>query len=302
MNVNAAFVGVLLISWSGFAAPQDSGRAVLRVPAKGDQEYEVTSGPCIKRKCPIAVSLLAGRRTLDRRTLEMNSSSENFQKSTLDRWDGNGDPAHFQSAITAWRSGDDEDETVLAVSSFRLAPGLTGILIDQRAGFENVKRRHVLLASRNNKLVELWKRAEGTGPTYSTTVPLDASGGRQALLFYSVFLYPENDAPDRLLIESLAYDAATGRMMPYSIDLNVITLGPFRTVAAARTQRAGYKRCEPSLWVLPAKGFGGQVGYVLATVASTPASGQAAELELKKCAPAAKLSSFRMKPDKLNLW
>lgn len=302
MNVNAAFIGVLLVSWSGLAAPQESGRTVLRVPATGDQEYEVSSGPCVKRKCPIAVSLLAGGRTIDRRMLEMNSSSQTFEKRALDRWDGVGDPAHFRSTIVAWHSGDDEDETVLAVSLFRLAPGLTGILIDQRAGFENIKRRHVLFAARNNRLVELWKRSEGPGPTYSTTVPVDVPGGRQELLFYSAFLYPENDAPDRLLIESVIYDAATGRMIPYSADLNGLTLGPFRTVADARTQRAKYQRCEPSLWVLPAKGFRGEGGYMLATVASTPASAQAAEVELKKCAPAAKFSAFRMKRDKLDLW
>ena len=276
------------------------------IPAgRGDLRYEVTAGPCVKRECPIVVALLNGSRALDTRVLEKKSSSSKFEKTELERGYGVGDPAHLNTGITVWRSGgDDEDEMTLAVRPFRLAPDLTGILIDQRTGFEHVKRWHTLLAANDNKLVELWKGSEGAGPTYSTTAPVESSGGRQALLFYSVFFYPGNDAPDKLRIDVLAYDPRSGRMSPYKAELNGLTLGPYKTVAETRQTRSQFKSCGAMLWVLPASGFpdGKDSGYVLATVASTRGAAEAVEAELKKCAPTAKFSAFRLERDSLVLW
>ena len=175
---------------------------------------------------------------------------------------------HLSERRTVWRSGDDEDETILSIRPFRLSHELTGILIDERQGFEHVKRWHALLAANGNKLVELWKGAEGAGPTYSTTAQVALPDGRQGLLFYSVFLNPDNTAPDKLRIEALTYESKTGKMIPYQAELNGLTVGPYDTVAAARQARALKRSCGPALWVLSASAAPGapRAGYMLATL------------------------------------
>lgn len=297
----------LLISILVLAAQAQEQRTPLaEIPvAGGDLRYEVAAGNCVQRECPVVVLLLGGSHTFDHRALEKSSSSSNFTKRVAKREDGVGDPAHLNASVTVWGSGDeDDDATVLAVRPFRLTRDFTGILIDQRTGFEHVKRWHTLLAAKDNKLIELWKGSEGAGPTYSTAAVIETPDGRQALLFYSVFFYPGDEAPDKLHIEALVYDAGRGRMAPYNSEMSIVRLGPYPSVAEARGARSACKSSGVSLWVLPAKGFphGRDDEYVLVTVASTRVAGRAAEAELRKCLPSAKLSLFGLKRDSFSLW
>ncbi|HYK36824.1 hypothetical protein [Alloacidobacterium sp.] len=236
--------------------------------------------------------------------MDMESSSASYEKDALEQGDGAGDPSYLRQDVAVWSSGDEESETTLAIFPFRLAQGLDGILIDQRYGFEHVKRRHVLLGAKNNKLIELWKGTEGAGPTYSTTAAVNIAGGREALLFYNFFSNPVNDAPDKLRIQALAYDAATGTMAPYSTEFSVLAIGPFRTIADARKQYAAKNSCSPWLWVLPAKEFEKPAGsgYVLATVASTSEIAKSIKAEARKCGFTAEISLFSMKRDSIDLW
>jgi hypothetical protein len=295
---------LLLVSTGAlYAHAWESPVVITRLAADTNQHYEVAAEPCLKEGCSVTVELLAGQHVLDRHVLEMKFSSSRFEKSKLEPGDGFGDPSYSKPGTTVWRSGEDEDETVLVISPFLLQPGLTGILIDQRYGFEHVKRRHVLLAPKDNRLVELWKESEGAGPTYSTAVPVGISQGRESLLFYNVFFNPGDNASDKLHLQSLIYDSASGTMAPYSRQFNALVIGPFHTVAEARKQRSSHSSCSRALWVLPAKEFKGPANeYVLSTVASTSEIARSVETRLTSCKFDSNVSVVPMNRDAINLW
>lgn len=293
----------ILVFTSALCADTKERRVVTRLEGDANQHYEVAAGPCLRGRCSITVELWAGERVLDRHALELKSVSASFQKSELELGDGFGDPAYLKPGTTGWRSGEDEEETVLAFTPFSLQPGLTGILVDQRYGFEHVKRRHVLLAVRDNRLVELWKESEGAGPTYSSVVPVGISKGRESLLFYSVFLSPDDNAPDKLYLQSLIYDPTSSTMVRYSRQLNALAIGPFHTIAEARKQRSNHSSCIRGLWVLPAREFGESAdAYVLSTIVSNSEVARSVEAQLARCTFDSKISLIRMNRNAIDLW
>jgi hypothetical protein len=130
--------------------------------------YRVAVGNCRDESCAIVVHLAKDGRDIDHKQLSWKVSAARFELTELSAGDGAGDPLNPDKSIPAWTAGEESDATTLAIRPIHLTATLRGILLDQRVGFEHVKRQHTIIAALNGKLRVLWAASDGSGPTYST--------------------------------------------------------------------------------------------------------------------------------------
>jgi hypothetical protein len=250
------------------------------------------------------VSLLEGERTAGEYDLTWKGASRDVSLDPATRSSGAGDPLRADPTIKIWRSGTEADAVSTAARLLSLAPGLNGLLIDQRAGFEHVKREHSLYAALDGKLVRIWTASEGAGPTWSTTAIVNAGDDRQGVVHYEAFIYPSDDQPDKLRATALVWDPVQRKMVSYNTRFYGLASDPFDSIAAARHARADFRQCHVALWVLPAGSFPDRAdsGFVLAAMGSDQKASEAAAAALKQCAPAAKMSVFQMDRATFSVW
>ncbi len=259
-------------------------------------EYRVVSSGCINGKCPVLVELVRDGKELDSRELEVAGTSSSFEPAEAGFQDGVGDPAWPEKNVAFWVSGDPEEEMGLAVRPVKLSAGQIGILIDQRAGFEHLKRFHALLAVKDDKLMEVWKAADGAaGPTFTSTALVETQQRTQMLVFYSGLFYPQ-DQSDTLAVQGVGWDLSKGKMTSRTVALEIMTLGSYAAPQEAQRARRKYRACGVELWVLPSHGLdaASKGKFVLATFATTAVHAEAANASLKRCATHAVIDRKRI--------
>ena len=111
-------------------------------------------------------------------------------------------------------TGEEEDYVGTAVRAVALSAGMHGLLIDQRSGFEHLKRHHELFVHYDRHLQRAWSAAERGGPAWTSTAIASTRDGRQAVVLFEGFRAPLPDDADTLKISWLQWDDTRQALVP----------------------------------------------------------------------------------------
>lgn len=268
--------------------PQKTADGILLASVLGDGvRIDLEIGKCTGEECPVLVALRQdGSRLAQLRTAWPSAGNEVYPEEMEPGW-GAGDPLRSAGA-EAWATGEEEAYLGLVARPVDLAPGVAGMLLDQRTGFEHLRRRHELFVARNNKLERVWEGTEGAGPAWSSADIVKLQDGRDGLVYFDGFRYPSPDQPDRLDISLFEWSETSGALeeSDYSANVPSIALDGFPSVSAAHNFRAQQSACMGLFWVLPAaraQGAAGKFVLVLPSLNESALTEKRAEVE--ECAP-----------------
>ncbi|HEX4809912.1 MAG TPA: hypothetical protein VH325_13325 [Bryobacteraceae bacterium] len=269
-----------------------SHRTVLstfRVGREPNLTYDLSIAPCSAAECSFQVRLLAGTEVVTTLDLDWAKARGPVTKDTVDESSGVGDPLQAPTQIVAWSTGEEKTNVSTVARLVRLTPGLNGLLVDQRAGYDVLKRRHDLVVALGRKLVHAWTDAEGNGPTWSTVVIEDSnSDGSQRIIAFDGFRYPSNDQPDRLHYTGYHWNPKTNLIesLPDGPPpLYAVLGGTYKTLSEARAAQA-QSSCLGTFWVLKSDGFFklAQGMFVLTDVSTERPLAMKKLSEIKSCA------------------
>jgi hypothetical protein len=251
--------------------------------------YELSIAPCGQKSCPFRVRLLQGKNRLSSVDLDWVKANGPATKEAIDESSGVGDPLQPDKGLTAWSTGDEKENVSTVARSVRLTSNLNGLLIDRRAGFDELKRHHDVFVAVNNKLLRAWSDEEGPGPSWSTVALSPArTEGSQDILYFKGFRSPSDIDPDRLLFFKYRWDSAKNKFVEPETQSEVFAViaGAYDSVSKARQVQAGASCIDP-VWVLRSDTFSTLtlVKFVLAAVTTRKPLADTKAAEIKSCAP-----------------
>jgi hypothetical protein len=229
-----------------------------KVDAKGDLSYELSIAPCADKQCSFQVRLLEGTNVWASLDLEWAKARGPATKGKVDESSGVGDPLQPESQQTAWSTGEEKENVSTVGRTIRLTPELNGLLIDQRAGFDHLKRHHYLFVALEKKLGRAWEQEEGAGPTWSTVeIANSARDGSERILYFSGFRYPSDDQPDWLDLSVYRWNHLKNELQlkaPELPSVFAVVAGTYPTVTKAREVQES-NPCLGAFWVLKSDVF-----------------------------------------------
>jgi len=266
--------------------PAASADRVLQTFRTGPLVLDLAIAECRSSECPIEVRLRRDRRVIDRVTLPFSASSQRASAEAANWLSG------ADAGRKAWAIGEENNYVATAAGLLRIAPHTPALLVSQLAGFEHLKRNHLLLVPRAGKLVAAWKAEEGAGPTWSAT-QIVGSPDRQEIVYFNGFFDPTEDAVERLDVVRLNWSSAAARIRATTLPtrttpLYLLDLGIHDTAEQARQTRAE-NNCLSSLWILDAGRFraGADGKALIGTLYATRAAADQAARSVRRCLPGA---------------
>ena len=255
--------------------------------------YQLSIGKCIDGKYPIEVYLIENDATLDSLALDWSAPSDSASKVSLKKMSGIGDP--LADLGSAWAIGSAENGVVTAVRPVRLSPERFGLLVDQIAGFEQVKRRHYLFIADGQKLKRVWTGTEGEGPHWSTVVIAQSTdGASEDLIYFSGFRFPDGVQPDTLEVTRHSWNPKENQLVERRADglIYAAELGSYTSVAKARQVRVANGACVSDYWILPSGRFEERTAgkVVLAALTTRKLLAQETMKAAQACSPGSRAS------------
>jgi hypothetical protein len=279
-------------------AARPAGKVVLSttpVPGRAGRSFELSIGACQGARCPVLISLLDAGNVLDEEVLPWPSATREAAEQPAEAGWGARDPMDHATRVKAWVTGEEATFLATMVRPLSLAPGTGGVLVSQIAGFEHLKRAHVVFVAVGQELVKAWAVQEGAGWTFSAAAPIQLAPERDGVVYFERFDHSldSDTEPDTLTAEILGWDAMKRRLVPVPAQkgrLAAVVVGPFANVREAKQRRAQNRDCLAGLWILPASRFGlGPRGVVLARPTSQRAAAKRLSAETVACAPGQKV-------------
>lgn len=266
-------------------APKDEGPLVLKTFAIGEFAFQLVIEPCHNDECPIEVLLLKGEAVADRVKMPVAATSRDVNVEDVDEAWG-ADPR-----LKGWGSGIEDGYVGTTARLIRLAPNQTGLLVDQLDGFQVLKRQHVLLLPKGDKLRKIWSFEEGQGPTWSETRVVPAQTlDRQDLVVFIGFSNPDPGILNQMQAQRLHWDTALHAikktMLPNAKQsMFLLQMGVYSTVAAAQKANGRDADCAHGLWVLSTNPYSGlPAGKVLLGIFyATSSEAEAAAAKIRNC-------------------
>jgi len=265
--------------------PAASADRVLETFRAGQFVLDLAIAECRSSECPIVVRLRRDGRVIDRVTLPFAASSQRANAQAAD-WLWGADAGR-----KAWVNG---EYVATAARLLQLARSTPALLVSQLAGFDHLKRNHVLIVPRAGKLVLAWKAQEGAGPTWSATEIIGSPGNdRQDVAYFHGFFDPDEDTAERLDVIRLRWNATAARVQETplpapTMPLHLLDLGTHDTAMQARNARAA-SNCLWAYWVLDAGRFraGADRKVLLGMPYATHAAAEKAARSVQRCLPGA---------------
>ncbi|MDZ7638104.1 MAG: hypothetical protein U5J83_07615 [Bryobacterales bacterium] len=277
--------------------PRKTADGVLLAEVRADSAVlELAISNCVAQTCPVQVILRSNGNRLDAVATEWPSSGNEPYADTVEPGWGAGDPLQ-PAAVEAWATGEEEQYLGISARAVRLAPGLTGMLVDQRTGFEHLRRRHDLFVAREQKLERLWAGSEGAGPAWTSVDLVKLSDSREGLVYFDGFRYPTPDEPDQLQVSLLEWVPGSKviKKSDYAAQIATLTLDGFPSVASAHALRAKEAACLGLFWVLPASQLQGATAKFALVLPSLSESALATKrAEVVGCAPGRIVKDLRL--------
>src|SRR5277367_2299511 len=251
------------VSTSPKPPPGPTPHILLSLPADSlaPLRYELAIDPCKDGSCPVMVRLMRGTEVVDSASLAWGSNTQDTAEEEVDaRW-GAGDLLVGVPGVKAFASGEEAAYVSTLARSVSIASHQLGVLVTQRAGWEHLKHHHDLFLRDGEKLVRAWSAIDGAGPTWSSVDLVVDPAGTQHILYFSGFLYPSADSPDRLNVSTVEWDEQIKRMVESpplaALPLEVVEFGRYSKLARAHAGREPLNECvAPLLWVLESRSYG----------------------------------------------
>ncbi|MFL5582264.1 MAG: hypothetical protein ACJ8AO_17995 [Gemmatimonadaceae bacterium] len=263
-----------------------SGRTVLGEYATGSarrERFELSIAQCVGSECPVQVRLLDDAGERGTVSLDWPAGSREPTRTEVDRLWRTGD-ASDSTTREAWTAGDEEREVDVAARRVTLAPGVPGLLVWQRGGFEHVKRRHYVVAPVGGRLARVWTGEERAGPTWSDVLVVPGPGGADQLMLYEV-VRPEDDRmTDVLDVTPLAWDGS--RLVeapPGRAPLFGVASSAFGGLRAARAARTAHLACLQDFVAVTPRGA--SAGITLLAAAPSRETAETIRARAARCAP-----------------
>lgn len=249
--------------------------------------FALVPGVCTGKSCPIEIELVANGQRLDAVPLEFVASDA--------RLAARSDDVSFAThqPVVSFTAGEEEGAVTTAAQVIRLSPQRTGLLVQQAAGFEHVKRRRDVFIVDNQKLRKVWSRQDASGPVRSYADVVSADTGIDGVVLIEGTSFAPGET-DRVSAQRLVWDEATGTMSMAPVEaMSAVVMGSFASAEAARA-RLG-EPCLANYWVLGNELLGGKPKrFVLALL--TPDTAAATALAKNRdCLPkeARRVAQFR---------
>ena len=163
-------------------------------------------------------------------------------------------PEESSQSLTTYTAGEEEGAVTTAIQPVRLSAQRTGLLVQQAAGFEHVKRRRDVFVVEEKKLKRIWSKQDGSGPvrSYADVVASGANAGEIVLIEGGSFA--PNQA-DEVTVQRLLWDepGQTLQATPVPV-MAAMVVGNFANAEVARAKYAD--QCLVNYWVLRADQVG----------------------------------------------
>jgi hypothetical protein len=285
------------------------GRVILTtfpVAPSGNLRYELSLAPCARSECPFQVRLIDGDQVQGTLSLDWASIPERPDKMTIDESLGAGDPLQKEWKGLAWQTGVEGQNVAITARSIALTPQLNGLLVDQRVGFEHLKRQHYLFVAIGRKLARAWTGIEELGPTWSmveTTEPLPE--GSQLFIYFNIFGYYRTTGSEADRVEFEIYRWNSQKNVIESVPATdgsspvvALVAGAYDTVDDAWKALQQNSDCLKDFLIVNAdslpQSFKGKVA-IAALSAKTPLAERVIE-EIRQCAPTMNIQLLTFSP------
>lgn len=270
---------------------------IFKANPSGDLSYELSIAPCADNECPFQVRLLEGTKAWATVDLDWAKARGAVTKEGVDESSGVGDPLQPETQQTAWSTGEEKENVSTVARTVRLTPELQGLLVDQRAGFDHLKRHHYLFVAVDKKLTRAWNQGEGAGPTWSAVEIIDSTrNGPQRIVYFNGFRYPSDDQPDWMDLSVYGWNYAENQLQlaPERSSVFAVLAGTYPTVARAREVQTN-NACLREFWVLKSEAFSGLTPgkVVLAAISYNGRAATSMSKLVKSCVPHLEVSVMR---------
>lgn len=273
----------LLLTLLTASRPVLPGKAFFSLDVGDGLQVEASLGPCKAKHTTVKLSLLEGRRVLQRLTLEDASlpcQVKRFPEET----------ARFgKDTEVLTDAGEDEGEGfTLEIGALSLGDGRRAVVTLLKQGLESIGFDHALFAVRGRRLQRVWREAHhgfenGTWELGFHVEPADTSGAEHLEL---ALMEQQSGAPVTHL--RVGVDPKKGSAVVEPLPGYVVLLGTFADADAANAGLDALRECGGPLYVgsteavveLPGK-------YVVAVPTMTRAEADQALVDAKKCAKGA---------------
>ena len=253
--------------------------------------FALVASSCAQKPCAAEIELVANGQRLDAVALQFAASSANLVAKP--------DDASFATvqALTTYIAGEEEGAVATVMQPVRLSAQRAGLLVQQAAGFEHVKRRRDVFIVDDKKLKRVWSKQDGSGPVRSYADVIAAGPNADEIVLIEGSSFTPNQA-DQITALRLVWDEAanTLRETPVPV-MAALVVGDFATAEAARAQYAD--ACFANYWLLRADQVGEKSKrFVLALL--TPDAAVPAFNALPDCSPKAmrRVAQFRPNNEK----
>ncbi len=248
--------------------------------------FALVAGSCTEKRCAAEIELVVNGQRLDAVPLEFAASDAKLVAKA--------DDTSFASSqsLTTYTAGDEEGAVTTAIQPVRLSAQRTGLLVQQAAGFEHVKRRRDVFIVDDKKLKRIWSKQDGSGPVRSYADVVASSANADEIVLIEGGSFVPNQA-DEVTVQRLLWDepGQTLQATPVPV-MAAMVVGNF---ANAETARAKYADpCLANYWLLRADQVGEKSKrFVLALLA--PEALLPALQSRAKCLPreAQRMAQFR---------
>jgi hypothetical protein len=258
------------------------------VPQRANHTFAIAPSACREastRGCPFEVSFSVDGKVRYTQKYSGYPAVQPFKQAPTQYIGGVGDPLDAQ-AVSSWSTG--SPAVLTTVTALLLDSGTPAVLIDQASTAPPGKRRHALMAVRNDSLAQVWAFAESDGPSWSSVVPIALDAAHNGLLLVSGYNRSDTTpGPDECQVNVVRWDGARKEAVVERAGTlaKAAAIGPFPTAAAAKQLKQSTSGCLGDFWLLPAKQFAGSAesdGYVLAAIgASTEGAHRALKAGLR---------------------
>ena len=248
--------------------------------------FALVAGSCNGKSCAAEIELVVNGQRLDAVPLEFSASDAKLVAKA--------DDTSFASSqsLTTYTAGEEEGAVTTAIQPVRLSAQRTGLLVQQAAGFEHVKRRRDVFVVEEKKLKRIWSKQDGSGPVRSYADVVASSANADQIMLIEGGAFAPNQA-DEVTVQRLLWDEAgqTLQVLPVA-SMAARVVGNFANAEAARSKYAD--PCLAHYWLLRADQVGEKSKrFVLALLAP-----EAAILALQaraQCLPkeAQRMAQFR---------
>ena len=229
------------------ALPHPQAVAILDAGAR-DTTFALVPGTCVQKSCPAEIALLASGKRLDAVPLEFAASDAKLTAQSKD--------ASFTTiqALTTYSAGEGEGLVTTLMQPVRLSTQRMGVLVQQAAGFEHVKRRRDLFIVEDKKLKKVWSKQDGSGPVRSYADVIRGSADVDAIVLIEGSSFAPAE-PDQVTALRLTWDEQAKAVHSSPVEtMMAVVVGNFANAEAARGKLAD--ACLANYWIIG----GDQVG------------------------------------------